>query len=138
MKRLGAILFVLALLTTLTLYIAVTIRAQEASAIEVAEGLICLDVIDREPVDAGFIFDASVAKLYCYTKIVGSDSPIEITHVWYFGDTERARINLKVESSSWRTWTSKIIQTHEVGDWHVDVIDPEGEVLETIEFTIVS
>ena len=138
MKRLVSILFVLALLTTLTLYMEVTIRAQEAATIEVAVGVICLNVVDREPVDAGDTFDASVGKLYCYTKIVGAESPIEITHVWYFGDTERARVNLQVESASWRTRSSKVIQTHEVGNWHVDVIGPEGEVLETIEFTITS
>lgn len=138
MKRLCAIFFVLALLAILTLYMTVTIGAREASSIEVAGGVICLNVVDREPVDAGFIFDASVGELYCYTKIVGADTPIEITHVWYFGDTERARIKLKVKSASWRTWTSKKIQTHEVGEWHVDVLGPGDEVLETIEFTIVS
>lgn len=138
MKKLLSILFVLALLTTFSLYMAGTIRAQEVASVEVDVGVICLDVVDREPVDAGDTFDAAVGKLFCYTKIVGVDTPIEITHVWYFGETERARVILPVESSGWRTWSTKIIQAHEVGDWHVDVIGPEGEVLETIEFQITS
>ena len=136
MKRLSYILLVLVMLTTITLYQVATIKAQEAASIEVAEAVICRDVVDREPIDAGDSFEVSVGKLYCFTKIVGAQEPIEIAHVWYSGDVERARINLSVEAATWRTWSSKIIQAHEIGDWHVDVIGPDDEVLETVEFEI--
>lgn len=136
MKRLSYILLVLVMLTTITLYQVATIKAQEAASIEVAEAVICRDVVDREPIDAGDSFEVSVDKLYCFTKIVGAQEPIEIAHVWYSGDVERARINLSVEAATWRTWSSKIIQAHEIGDWHVDVIGPDDEVLETVEFEI--
>ncbi|MBC8357549.1 MAG: DUF2914 domain-containing protein [Candidatus Aminicenantes bacterium] len=138
MKKIISALFVLVLLMTFSLYNAVAIKAQEAATIEVEVGIICLDVVDREPVDPGDTFNAAVGNLFCYTKIVGAQESIEITHVWYFGETERARINLTVESASWRTWTTKIIQAHELGDWHVDVIGPDGEILETIKFQITS
>jgi hypothetical protein len=62
--------------------------------------------------------------------------PIEITHVWYYQETEMARVNLKVEAAAWRTWSTKNIWEKWVGDWHVDVIGPNGEVLKTIEFKI--
>ncbi len=136
MKRLSYILLVLVMLTTITLYQVATIKAQEAASIEVAEAVICRDVVDREPIDAGDSFEVSVGKLYCFTKIVGAQEPIEIAHVWYSGDVERARVNLSVEAATWRTWSSKIIQAHEIGDWHVDVIGPDDEVLETVEFEI--
>jgi hypothetical protein len=112
------------------------INAQEKASVEVAMAAICTNVIDREPVGMGTSFDASTEKLYCFTKIVGALSPTDITHVWYFGDIERAEINLAVNSASWRTYSSKKIQFHEVGDWHVDVIGPEGQVLQTLEFKI--
>ena len=136
MRRLFYILFVLCALVAVVLYQVVTVKAQEAASVEVAEAVICLDVVDREPIDPGDSFEASVGKLYCFTKIIGAQEPIEIAHVWYYGDVERARVNLSVEASGWRTWSSKIIQPHEVGDWHVDVIGPEEEVLETLEFEI--
>jgi len=104
--------------------------------IEVAEGAICRDVVDLEPVGVGNSFTAAVGKLYCFTKIAGALSPIEISHVWYFGDTERAKIDLAVRSSSWRTFSSKRTQSHEIGDWHMDVLGPEGEVLRTLRFKI--
>ena len=136
MKRLPYVLLILAMLTTIILYQVVTIKAQEAEAVEVAEAVICQDVVDREPIDVGDSFEVIVGKLFCFTKIVGAQEEIEIAHVWYHGDVERARVNLSVRAASWRTYSSKIIQPHEIGDWHVDIIGPDDEVLETVEFEI--
>jgi hypothetical protein len=136
MKRLPYALLILAMLTTIILYQVVTIKAQEAEAVEVAEAVICQDVVDREPIDVGDSFEVTVGKLFCFTKIVGAQEEIEIAHVWYYGDVERARVNLSVRAASWRTYSSKIIQPHEIGDWHVDIIGPDDEVLETVEFEI--
>jgi len=133
MKRPSYFLIVLVTVITISLSQAVTIKAQE---IEVAEAAICRAVVDREPIDVRDSFDSWVGKLYCFTKITGALSPIRITHVWYFGYTERARVTLPVRASSWRTHSSKKIQTHEIGDWHVDVLGPDGRVLRSLQFKI--
>lgn len=136
MRKLFSVLFALALVASFSLYQAASAKAQEEPAVEVEVGVICRDVLDREPVGEGTEFEATVGKLFCYTKIVGAEMPIEITHVWYFGETEMARVNLRIEGARWRTWTTKNIWEKWVGDWHVDVIGPNGEVLKTIEFKI--
>jgi hypothetical protein len=104
--------------------------------VNVSEMAICKDIVNREPEGAGESFDAYVGTLYCFTRIVGAKDPIEVAHVWYYGDTERATVNLSVRSSSWRTYSSKIIQSSEVGEWRVDVVGPEGEVLKSQSFNI--
>ncbi|RLB80551.1 MAG: DUF2914 domain-containing protein [Deltaproteobacteria bacterium] len=124
------------LLTVGFLFTTATIRAQEAASLKVADAAICKDVVDRTPVDAGTSFSASVGKLYCFTKITGAQEPTTVTHVWYFGETERARVSLAVGVASWRTNSSKKIQPHERGSWHVDVLGPGGELLKTLEFEI--
>ncbi len=136
MKKLVYLSIALVALVTISLSQAVTAQAQEAGYIEVAYAAICRDVIDRQPIGIGDTFYSTVGKLWCWTKIVGAQRPVEIIHVWYFGDTERARVPLAVTSSSWRTHSSKIIQAHEIGDWHVDVIGPEGEILKRLRFKI--
>lgn len=136
MKRPSYFLIVLVTVITISLSQAITIRAQETAYIEVAEAAICRAVVDREPIDIRTSFDSWVGKLYCFTKITGAHTPINITHVWYFGYTERARVNLSVRSSSWRTHSSKRIQTHEIGDWHVDVLGPDGRVLRSLQFKV--
>jgi hypothetical protein len=110
--------------------------AQAAPSLEVAVAAICQDVVDREPVDAGVSFSASVGTLYCFTKITGAQNPTKVTHVWYFGAEERARVELDVNSANWRTWSSKIIQAHEIGSWRVDVLNEAGTVLKQLQFEI--
>lgn len=135
MKKLLSPIIILVLWTT-CLGLHATAHAQETGELEVAAAAICEDVVDREPVNAGTSFAVSVGELYCFTKITGAQSPTAVTHVWYFDGTERARVELTVNSSSWRTYSSKIIQSHELGAWRVDVLDSQGAVLKTLQFEV--
>ncbi|UCF82308.1 MAG: DUF2914 domain-containing protein [Desulfobacteraceae bacterium] len=105
-------------------------------SVQVMEEYICRNVVDLKPVDNGNNFNASVGKLYCFTKISVSRIPSEITHTWYFRDTEMARIILPIKSYRWRTYSSKKIPPDDLGKWHVDVLGPQGEVLSTLNFKI--
>ena len=109
---------------------------QEPAHLQVEVAAICKDVIDRAPEDAGTSFPASVGKLFCFTKITGALNPTHITHVWSFDGTERARVELEVNSSSWRTYSSKFIENQEVGAWRVEVVDSAGNVLQTLNFEV--
>ena len=110
--------------------------AQETDKIEVEAAAICENVEAREAVGVGNRFANSIPRLYCFTKIVGAEAPTEVVHVWSYGDVERARVNLAINSVTWRTYSSKAIQTHEIGSWRVDVLDASGNLLETINFEI--
>ena len=110
--------------------------AQEANKVQVVAAAICKDVVEREAVDVGTQFSNSVSRLYCFTKAVSTEIPTEVVHVWSYGDVERARISLSVKAVTWRTYSSKAIQSHEIGPWRVDVLDTSGNLLETINFEI--
>ena len=109
---------------------------QEPSTLQVEVGAVCKDVVDRAPKDAGTSFPASVGKLFCFTKITGALKPTHVTHVWSFDGTERARVELAVNSPSWRTYSSKNIESQEVGAWRVEVLDAAGNVLQTLNFEV--
>ena len=111
--------------------------ASAADNLSVETSAVCEKVEDRQPVSAGTSFPVSVGKLYCFTKIVGAQTPTEVTHVWYFGDTERARVNLSVRAAAWRTYSSKTLQAHEIGAWRVEVLGPTGDILKTVRFEVV-
>jgi hypothetical protein len=136
MKRLYK-MFGFVLLFSFTLFLSMTAIAQETDSIKVESAAVCENIVDREPEGANTSFSVTVEKLFFFTKIIGAENPIEITHAWYFGDVERARVVLPVKANTWRTYSSKILQAHEIGAWHVDVIGPSGEVLETAEFEVV-
>lgn len=110
--------------------------AQEANKVQIVAAAICKDVVDREAVDVGTQFSNSVSRLYCFTKAVTTEIPTEIIHVWRYGDVERARVSLAVKAATWRTYSSKAIQSHEIGPWRVDILDASGNLLETVNFEI--
>jgi len=113
-----------------------SINAQQSGNLNVATAVICQNVADRQPVEPGTSFSASVGRLYCYSKITDIQSSTKIVHVWYFGAKERARTTLGVNPPSWRTYSSKIIQAHEIGKWHVEILDASGNLLKDVEFEI--
>ena len=110
--------------------------SQEAPMLAIADAAVCKDVVNRAPVDPGTSFPVSVARLFCFTRVTGAQSPTEVTHVWYHGDRERARVSLPVNTASWRTYSSKVIQGHEKGPWRVEVVDPSGKVLQALAFEV--
>ena len=110
--------------------------AATAADLQVEDAAVCTDVVDRQPVDSGTSFSVSTGRLYCYTRIVGAQDPTQVVHAWYFGDEERARVTLSVGGSNWRTYSSKQLQEHEIGAWRVEVLDADGNLLETVAFDV--
>jgi hypothetical protein len=102
----------------------------------VANAVICRDVVNREPVDAGTTFPLSVGKLSCFAQVTGVEGSAKITHVWYLGDKERSRIDLTVNGPTWRTFSTKAIRPGDAGSWRVDVVDPAGAVLKSVSFEV--
>ena len=107
-----------------------------ASTVQVENSTICEDVVNREVVSEGASFSASVGKLYCFSKIANIDSNTSVVHAWYYGSEERARVSLNVNPPAWRTYSSKIIQAHEIGVWRVEILDQDGNLLETVRFQV--
>ena len=113
-------------------------EAQEAQAtgLAVAEAAVATGVMDRQPQGAAETFAPTVGELYCWTKITGAADSTRIEHVWYHGDEEAARIAVTVNGPTWRTWTRKTIPAEWTGAWRVDVVGPDGTVLESVSFTV--
>jgi hypothetical protein len=114
-----------------------SVNQADAGGLTVEQTVICKNVVNRVPVDAGNSFATSNDKIFCFTKIVGANHPTEITHVWYFDGTERDRVTLSVGGSPWRTFSSKRLRPNDVGPWHVDVLDAGGNMLDRVAFDVV-
>ena len=131
-KRMGQLASALVVLS-LVLFPA---AAAMAADLQVEEAVVCTNVVDRQPVDSAVSFPASVGRLYFFTRITGAPEPAQVVHVWYYGDVERARVTLAVNGSNWRTYSSKVVQLHEVGAWRVEVLDADGNNLHTVQFDV--
>jgi hypothetical protein len=127
--------------TIAALCCAVLCLAWGASASETVliDSGICTGVVNHDAVGTGEVFDREVGKLFCFTRVVGpylEEKKTYVQHVWYYKNTERARVTLPVKSSNWGTYSSKNIQTSEIGDWRVEVLDSQGEAIQVFQFFI--
>ncbi len=103
------------------------------------EGIVlCESVEEREPVSVKTEFTSDVGKVYCWTNIYGAVKPTQIKHVWYYGDKKLAEVPLSIKYPRMRTWSCKSIIPEWVGDWYVEIIGPEGDVLKRVEFIVGS
>ncbi len=109
------------------------------SGFRVFRAYVCKGIEQSEPTEAGksFIPTADgVLRLCCFSEIGGADRPDTVSHVWYWGEREMARVPLEVKGDRWRTWSTKRIVDEWRGDWRVDIVDPDGFVLKSLTFSV--
>lgn len=92
---------------------------------------------EREIIGEAYNFPSSIGRVYCWTLILGSEEPTEITHVWYYGEKKMAEVKLAIKSQRYRTWSCKTILPEWVGNWRVEVVDAVGNLLKSISFEVV-
>jgi hypothetical protein len=108
----------------------------QASPLHVSNAVVATSVVDREPVGAGEAFGPNVGELYFHMIVEGDFREATLEHVWIRNGQEVARVPLTVRGPRWRTWSSKAIPSDWTGEWQVQVVDPEGEVLDAVSFTV--
>jgi len=103
---------------------------------EVMRIAIAKEISNLEPVNVGSVFDNNVNKLYCFTEIKTDNYPTKIVHIWLFNDNIIAEVPLEVNSTTWRTYSSKQILPKWAGNWKVEVYSDDGKLIDSIEFSI--
>lgn len=132
----------LAALTLIVMTGAAPLLAQEPAeataqdAIQVTQAVVATAVEDREPIGVSETFPADIEQLYFFTVLEGDFPETQIEHVWLYEGEEMARVPLSVTGPRWRTWSSKRLVTSWTGAWTVQVVDSDGTVLESVDFTV--
>ncbi len=93
-------------------------------------------VEDRELLNEADSFSPETERIYCWSLITGCEEPTTVEHVWYYGGVEKARVALEVKYPRMRTWSYKTMIPEWVGDWKVELVDTEGNVLAMTEFKV--
>jgi DUF2914 family protein len=130
---------VLVLLVLVVAGAAVAVESQETEAavptVDATFGT-DLDRAAREVIGSAEVFAGDVGKIYCLTRVQGLEYPTTVTHAWYHDGQPKARVELRIGSSDWRTWSSKTILPAWTGNWEVKVLDDSGKVLATSGFAV--
>jgi len=102
---------------------------ETVATLVIKDARFCTGVENREPVEVADQFSSEITRLYFWSAVENSGSETTISHVWYFGGQEQARVALPIKPSRYRTWSSRLIPPGSVGSWKVQVVDSGGNVL---------
>lgn len=106
-----------------------------ASDISVLESAITASIVDKSPQTP---FEQNVPKnvrnLYFYTKIEGADNQT-IYHRWIYDNRQMALIPLAIRSNLYRTWSSKRLTSAWQGQWILEVLDAQKQVIYRTQFS---
>ncbi|MRR53533.1 MAG: DUF2914 domain-containing protein [Deltaproteobacteria bacterium] len=110
----------------------------EDGALSVEEISITTRIIRGNPVDAvQRISSSAIKEIYCFTKVVSpDDGQREIIHAWYRKDELISRFRLPVSGTSWRTYSKKLVTPDMAGEWRVEVLDSDENLLKTTKFIL--
>jgi DUF2914 family protein len=112
--------------------------AQENLPVTVNEMVFCRGIEQKNPVDVSTLFPDSIERVFCHTKLSSTEDQTSISHVWYYNDTQMAIVDLAVNATSWRTWSSKRIVREWAGTWRVDIISSTGKIICNDKFVVSS
>ncbi|MBW4934293.1 DUF2914 domain-containing protein [Marinobacter sp. F4206] len=95
---------------------------------------------EKEPIDEipnVLTMDSDgLIRIYLFTEIQGMEDQLHF-HDWYLEDERVARVEIKPSVDPMRASSAKYIDRHMLGDWRVEVITAEGELLATGAFSIL-
>lgn len=104
-----------------------------APEIKVEKIATAASVENREPVNETAAFDKNAGRVFTWTKVTASRVPARIKHVYYADGKKVSEVELSVNSSPYRVWSSKAVWP---GNWKVEVMDEAGNVVTSAEFTV--
>ncbi|KZN57663.1 DUF2914 domain-containing protein [Pseudoalteromonas luteoviolacea] len=76
-------------------------------------------------------------KLYFFTEIKGLQGEV-VQHLWFHQEQLMAEITLAISAPRFRTYSSKNIMPSQTGQWRVEVITQNGQLLAQKSFRILA
>jgi len=122
----SALLFVCAVVT-----LSAVAQAQDR---RVALAQFTTAIENREPVDQVTFVANTVRKVFFYTDLRGLSGQT-IHHRWSHDGAVVADVAFEVRGPRWRVWSSKELLPDWIGDWTVEIVTAEGEVIAAETFT---
>jgi len=105
----------------------------ESSRVALAQFTTAIE--EREPVDQVSFIGTDVNKIYFYSDLREMTGTV-VTHKWIYGGNVMAEVDFAVKGPRWRVWSSKALEPKYVGDWTVEVVTSDGEVLASETLTL--
>jgi hypothetical protein len=100
---------------------------------DISQAVFAQAVKDREPIEIITEADNSLGKIYFFTNIRHLKGD-KITHRWSYKGKVKAEIDFDIKGNRWRVWSSKNLWHRWTGQWKVEVVNQNNQVLLTKTF----
>lgn len=101
------------------------------------EATMCEGIESYMPKSPAVVFSVSTGRLSCFTAFDPVPRKAIISHRWYFRDQLITTKRLHLRPPKWATYSSIQPRQTDIGPWRVEVVDPDGAVMQTLRFSIV-
>ena len=100
----------------------------------VTRSLFTRDIKNREPVDTVSMLTSDQTSIVYFTEIHDMAGQT-VTHRWEYNGKIVREVPIKVGTSRWRAYSTKILKPSWVGEWKVSVVDAAGGTLSVNTFS---
>lgn len=111
--------------------------AVEVKKLALGAAATCELVRNGSPEKKAAVFSSTLNKVYCYTNFTSVPEKMFTFHNWYLRDKLKASIKLVLRPTRWSTYSAMELRSSDKGPWRVEVTDEEGNILETLRFSII-
>lgn len=91
-------------------------------------------VENREPVDSLSTLENSTSTVYFFTELRDMQGQTAV-HRWSYNGNVMAEVSFPVGGARWRVFSSKNLIPEWVGTWQVEVLNANGEVIDSKSLT---
>ena len=102
---------------------------------DVARAIVTTGIAEREPINELTTVPAGNKKVLFFTEIRDMEGQ-QVKHRWVHGDEVMAEVDFNIGGPRWRVWSSKNLIPEWSGEWRVEVVDAEGNVVSEKSFSV--
>jgi hypothetical protein len=108
----------------------------ENGNLRLKQAVMCEDVKDLVPYNAGVVFPSNLGRILCFTEFDPVLEKTVIYHKYYFMDKLSAKKKLTLNPPRWATFSYIEPRETDKGPWRVEIVDTEDNILGILRFSI--
>jgi hypothetical protein len=109
---------------------------EEAASPVIKKAVMCENVQDGLPVNRTIVINVSNSSAYCWSEFDPVLADGSVYHEWYRKGELITRKKLAVHPPRWASYSRLPLRQVDVGPWHLNITDENGNVLTTLRFSI--
>ena len=119
-----------------SLIISINVLASDWPHENISNAEFAMEIKDRKPLNIIEELDNSFGKIYFFTNIRNLQGQ-SIRHRWIYKNKVMAEVEFDINGPRWRVWSSKNLWPTWLGEWSVEVLNANSEVLYKKEFNYI-